>query len=210
MKIQDNIINLWPTPIGTFYNENHHKIKNDLIEFFNNYKLNNSKSKKADENIHLYESAYNIHTLRNSSYEKLMYFIAESMKKISLEANKDFKINQNNLTISVIESWFIIYEKNGFVAPHIHGGCSWSCVYYLQCDEDLDLYNGETYLQKPFVDRLRHDEGSKYLQFETRNFTPKEGLLVVWPSHIIHGSLPYAGKKERIIVSANSTIQKNE
>ena len=38
MKIQDNIINLWPTPIGTFYNENHHKIKNDLIEFFNNYK----------------------------------------------------------------------------------------------------------------------------------------------------------------------------
>jgi hypothetical protein len=42
MKIQDNIINLWSTPIGTFYNENHHKIKNDLIEFFNNYKLKNS------------------------------------------------------------------------------------------------------------------------------------------------------------------------
>ena len=80
----------------------------------------------------------------------------------------------------------------------------------MQCDENNSFKNGETYLQKPFVDRLKHDSGSKYLQFETRNFEPKEGILIIWPSHIIHGSLPYTGEKKRIIVSANATIQKRK
>ena len=210
MEVKDNIMLLWPTPIGVFYNDNHYAIKNDLIDFFENYKNNNPNSKKGDENINLYESNYNIHKLNNPSYEKLMFFFAKSFKKISEKANKEFQNNNINNIINIIESWFIIYESSGFVAPHIHGNCSWSCVYYVQCDENNSFKNGETYLQKPFVDRLKHDSGSKYLQFETRNFEPKEGLLIIWPSHIIHGSFPYIGEKKRIIVSANATMQKRK
>ena len=210
MAFKDNIMMLWSTPIGVFYNENHHAIKNDLIDFFKKYKNNNPKSRKGDENIKLYESNYNIHTLKNPSYEKLMFFFAESFKKISEEANKEYQNKNNNNIINIKDSWFIIYESNGFVAPHVHSNCSWSSVYYVQCDEDNSSNNGETYLQKPFVDRLKHDNGSRYLQFETRNFEPKEGLLIIWPSHIIHGSFPYTGEKKRIIVSANATIQKKK
>ena len=210
MEIKDNIMMLWPTPIGIFYNDNHSEIKNDLIDFFENHKTNNPRSRRGDENIYLYESNYNIHTLKNPSFEKLMFFFVKSFKKISDEANKEFQNNKTNSIINIIDSWFIMYESNGFVAPHIHGNCSWSCVYYVQCDENNTLKNGETYLQKPFVDRLKHDSGSRYLQFETRNFEPKEGRLIIWPSHIIHGSLPYTGEKKRIIVSANATIQKRK
>ena len=91
MAVKDNIMMLWSTPIGVFYNENHHVIKNDLIDFFKKYKNNNPKSRKGDENIYLYESNYNIHTLKNPSFEKLMFFFVKSFKKISDEANKEFK-----------------------------------------------------------------------------------------------------------------------
>ena len=46
MEIKDNIMMLWPTPIGIFYNDNHSEIKNDLIDFFENYKNKNPNSKK--------------------------------------------------------------------------------------------------------------------------------------------------------------------
>ena len=38
MEVKDNIMLLWPTPIGVFYNDNHYAIKNNLIDFFENYK----------------------------------------------------------------------------------------------------------------------------------------------------------------------------
>ena len=34
----------------------------------------------------------------------------------------------------------------------------------------------------------------------------QEGKLVVWPSYLYHGSHPYSGEENRIIVSANSKI----
>jgi len=34
----------------------------------------------------------------------------------------------------------------------------------------------------------------------------EEGKLLVWPNFLYHGSHPYQGNKDRIIISANSTI----
>ena len=46
----------------------------------------------------------------------------------------------------------------------------------------------------------------KYLEDENRLFVPKEGKLLIWPSHLLHGSHPYSGKKDRTIISINSSI----
>ena len=92
MEVKDNIMLLWPTPIGVFYNDNHYAIKNDLIDFFENYKNNNPNSKKGDENINLYESNYNIHKLNNPSYEKLMFFLQNLLRKFLKKQIKNFKI----------------------------------------------------------------------------------------------------------------------
>ena len=37
-------------------------------------------------------------------------------------------------------------------------------------------------------------------------FNAEEGKLLVWPNYLYHGSHPYQGKENRIIISANSTI----
>ena len=38
------------------------------------------------------------------------------------------------------------------------------------------------------------------------SFEPEEGKMLIWPNHLMHGSYPYTGDKNRIIVSANATI----
>ena len=38
------------------------------------------------------------------------------------------------------------------------------------------------------------------------SFEPEEGKMLIRPNHLMHGSYPYNGDKNRIIVSANATI----
>ena len=97
-------------------------------------------------------------------------------------------IDDSKYITEIVNSWFIVYENSGFVAPHLHGNCSWSCVYYVQLGDSTGIGNGSTYLQKKSFNRLKHDVGSTYLQFELQHFLPEEGKLIVWPSHIVHGS----------------------
>ena len=35
---------------------------------------------------------------------------------------------------------------------------------------------------------------------------PEEGKMLVWPSYLMHGSYPYDGKNDRIIISANARV----
>ena len=53
---------------------------------------------------------------------------------------------------------------------------------------------------------IKKNFGSQYLEDENRIFIPKEGKLLIWPSHLIHGSHPYKGEKNRTIISINSSI----
>ena len=50
---------VWPTFIGEFYNPEHKKIKNNLLNYFDNY-MKNNPSNKSVENYKLYESRYNL------------------------------------------------------------------------------------------------------------------------------------------------------
>ena len=51
-----------------------------------------------------------------------------------------------------------------------------------------------------------NDFGSLYNKGGSVSVKPEEGKLVVWPNFIMHGSYPYSGKKNRIIVSANTSV----
>ena len=82
-----------------------------------------------------------------------------------------------------------------------------SCVYYVQIGDDSDLNNGSTYFLRPFNRGSTHKDfaGLRYNKSST-HFKAEEGKLLIWPSFIMHGSKPYLGKKDRIIISANADI----
>ena len=108
--------------------------------------------------------------------------------------------------VEITESWFIRYNKGGVVFPHNHGG-SYSCVYYVQIGKDSKKINGSTYFLKPYTAGSNIDFGSQtYSTDLTAIMEGQEGKLVVWPSYLYHGSHPYSGEENRIIVSANSKI----
>ena len=74
MSNKNKLSKLWPVYIGEFYNPNHDTIKNDLINYFDDYMKKNPNSRRGGENHNLYESAYNLHTLGNQHFKKLITF----------------------------------------------------------------------------------------------------------------------------------------
>ncbi len=209
---KDKIYPLWPILMGEFHNPNHKEIKHELIEFFKKYEDKNKISRKGDENINLFESNYNLHHENNDTLSKLLNFIAQSFLTMAKNINKsdlDKLENKNpKFDVQIKESWFIRYNKGGTVMPHDHGNCSMSCVYYVQIGDDADLNNGSTYFIRPYGRGSSHKDfgGLRYINGGASLFKAEEGKLLVWPSFIMHGSKPYLGDKNRIIISANADI----
>ena len=208
MSSEDQIESLWPITLGSFINKDHHKIKNGLLNFFEDYEKKNT-SKKGAENSNLFESAYDIHLKKNKFFNELLYFISKNVLRMSNYCNMVNDDSKDTFDVSVKDSWFIRYSKEkGHVLPHVHSFCSWCCVYYVQIGEDANLNNGSTYFLNPRAHRDSLDFGSDYRKKNTRFIIPKEGKVLIWPNNLLHGSVPYMGKKERIIVSANFLVNK--
>ena len=208
MVNKNKLSKLWPVYIGEFYNPDHNTIKNDLINYFDEYMKKNPNSRTGGENHKLYESKYNLHTLDNKHFKKLITFIANCVLAMSNEANKQElkNIREPKFQVIINDSWFINYEKGGFVLPHLHPNCSWCCVYYIQIGKDANETNGSTFFEKTLPFSHVRDFGSLYNKDGVAKVKPEEGKLVVWPHFLKHGSIPYTGEKNRIIVSVNASV----
>ena len=149
--------------------------------------------------------------ISNEILKEIFNFIAKSILTMCKMANKkeleNLKNNNPKFNVNIIESWFIRYNKEGFILPHNHAG-SWSCIYYVQIGKDSSKKNGSTFFLRPHLvgSSLTGDFGRKYLNADTIVINAEEGKLLVWPNYLYHGSHPYQGKENKIIISANSTI----
>ena len=202
---------LWPTTLVKIVNPDHTKIKKNLLSFFDKYIKKNTteyKSGNAGENFLVYESLHNLQKEDDKSCKELMTFISQSFLTASNIANKKDleKVINPIFDVQINGAWFMKYKKGGFVLPHAHGSCSWSCVYYVQVDGNIKDKQGSTYFMKPTTKNSTNDFGSRHNAYENVRYKPEEGSVILWPGHINHGSIPYYGDINRIVVSANALI----
>ena len=115
MNNKNRLSKLWSVYIGEFHNPDHNKIKNDLINYFNDYMKKKPNSRRGGENYKLFESEYNLHTQNNEYFKKLTTFIANGILATSNEANKS-EIKKGGVIVDSsvhqricleIKKWFI-------------------------------------------------------------------------------------------------------
>ena len=129
------------------------------------------------------------------------YWIGDCLKKtintIQMETI-DYRINFN-------ESWYHITKTNGMHEPHIHPGCSWCGIYYIQSGNND---SGYTVFENP-IKSTYIDHGNLFLNnMNIVRIKPEDGMLVVFPCYLIQYQALYKGVEDRIVVAFNSTINK--
>jgi uncharacterized protein (TIGR02466 family) len=155
-------------------------------------------------------------------FSALLQFIAASLQLTAQQANADvWPAGRHGLQLELVGVWFQIQNGASFHDIHTHGNCSWSGVYYLQVDPpeqriahpQLGTLNGATRFYSPMFPLLggaHIDMGNAWLQQATLDVAPNEGELVLFPSFLPHKAMPYAGERDRIILSFNAQIRAPE
>lgn len=211
--MDDELFALWPTHILRRKFPKHEECRDDLRRFVDDYMAEHPVSRSAVENKNLYESEYGIVPSffgKSPAIRELTGFLCDSFIAAATAANDECwnasGIDRSKLRVKMTASWFINYLNSGYVKPHTHGNCSWSCVYYLQMGDVLDREDGGTYFASPEFPKDSDDLGNMYLQGSQWSCRAEEGYALFFPPLLSHGSFPYTGNTNRIIFSANAQI----
>lgn len=211
----------WPVPLGVHQFENAAQINPTLARVFAAMRATDlaQQSQRGKASDVFYASHDQLlKRVQLPEFQSLISFIADSLQKTISQANSGvWPSGRMRLQLQMVGCWFQIQNGMAFHDVHTHGNCSWSGVYYVQCDElakrqthpTLGAMNGVTRFYGPYTNWLsgaHMDIGNAYLQKNTLDIEPEPGKLVVFPSYLPHKAMPYEGEQDRIIVSFNAQV----
>jgi uncharacterized protein (TIGR02466 family) len=162
----------------------------------------------------LFESDFDLLDDDHSGLRRLRFFIQDTVSLAVWHVNGQ-SVPRTRLTIELVESWFHITNQGGFHDAHFHGGCSWCGIYCLQLGEagpgpPGGAPNGGNRFYSPLRLGGAHiDYGNQYLEYSFIDPPLREGMLLLFPSYLLHSGLPYRGRQDRIVISFNSRVTLN-
>lgn len=122
------------------------------------------------------------------------------------EALVDMGWDIKNQNVEIQSMWSIINRSGAANSRHIHGNCFISAAYYVRAPKDCG-------------DIIFHDPRSEPTYFHPRvsapnklntniiRITPKEGLLILFPSYIYHSVDANKSNQERTVISFNINLK---
>ena len=192
------VIGKFATPIWTFVLQDHQKINEELLKYIYFLKKENPSGVKKSNQLGWHSPNLD---LNNKEIKIFFQTISPAIKDVS----EDMCWNLKNNQVRVTNCWSIINKKFASNAGHIHANSLISSAYYIRASEDSgkiifdDPRPGATIKKGPYKSLSPWNEGNVSIQ-------PKEGLLIMFPSYLVHHVQPNMSNQERIILSFNLDV----
>jgi len=157
----------------------------------------------------IFESKFNLFTDQHPGIQKLKSFIGDRLCATVGHMNN---VDPSKVRVSATESWFHITNDGGYHDGHHHHDCSWCGIYYVQAG-DVKPPDANAVTARDGVNRFFSplasggaycDLGNEYLKTGNFDITPEDGMLVLFPSYLLHSALPYSGEQDRIVIAFNT------
>ena len=164
---------------------------------------------KAKSTTGLFESNFDLFQDRHAGLQQLKSFVVETIQSVVSKLNHD-EVPPANIDVAIHDAWFHITNDGGFHDAHVHHDCSWCGIYYLQLGDagqttSSGAPNGANRFYSPFLTGGQYsDYGNRYLGGSYIDPPIEEGMLLLFPSFLVHSALPYSGDKDRIVIAFNS------
>jgi uncharacterized protein (TIGR02466 family) len=158
----------------------------------------------------LYESNFDLFLQPEQSLQSLVKFIETTLSAAVCIAN-DQEAMPHDIEIRFVDSWYHITNGGGFHDAHVHHGCSWCGIFYLETGASgqrlgQSAPNGGSRFYCPFnLGGSYRDFGNKYL---SASIDPpiETGMLLLFPSYLMHSGLPYQGDVDRTVIAFNAQV----
>jgi uncharacterized protein (TIGR02466 family) len=187
---------IFPKQIILSINESHYKYKKQYLELCYTERQKNLNGVKISN----YGGWQSGNILDNNKSNDLIDAIEDQINfcmqsQFDLQKNKKFKLD--NL-------WINISKKNNYNYSHNHPMSYYSGVYYIQCPENCGNIVFED-SSNNVVDLLYRNQKIKEdnKMFENYYYNVKEGLMILFPSNLMHRVEPNQSDEDRISISFN-------
>jgi len=106
------------------------------------------------------------------------------------------------------DSWASVYRAGDYCMPHSHLRSNVSIVYMLDSgdDDDEDPMAGKLCFADPRIEVCCPDEPSRVTRHMIPEMSP--GMMLIFASDYLHSVNPYRGKRPRITLSWNITLDR--
>ena len=185
------------TPMAYYYNTD---LTDDLKSYIYSLEGKGVESNVAIQIKHnLVESKFDLFSHDSDIIQKTAQWIGSCIK----ETVNHIQMEKYGYHLNFNESWYHITKTNGMHEPHLHPSCSWCGVFYVQSGDEG---SGDTVFENPakstYVDR-----GTQFLNtMSIVRVKPRDGMLVLFPSYLIHYQALYTGTQDRVVIAFNSSV----
>jgi len=114
---------------------------------------------------------------------------------------------QNVESRQTVKAWANICRTGNFHLPHSHATYHWSGVYYVDAGQPAPEHPQSGILEFQDPRGAVEMAGTPANPFgRTVPVTPQNGMMVIFPSWLLHWVRPYQGPGERISIAFNSRV----
>lgn len=105
--------------------------------------------------------------------------------------------------------WATVIQQGGWHRAHNHEKAWLSGVYYVQRPPAPDDRGGE-YSGWIEFDGFTHYEGNEQYRGKVRRVEPEPGVLLFFPSYMLHATRPFSGDDYRISIAFDVILPRHE
>lgn len=192
MKLQS----IFPVTIGIAENPDHLLIEKTLIkECFTIKNTIPAGGDRWEGNVYNTNNTYNL--TKNKQFNSLHEWIFKNVNDYA------YNIGYKNKKIQCLNSWFNIYDKYNYQEKHEHYPSDISAVYYLFSPQNSG--NIKFYSHEPNSTKDCYEENNP-LTWSTYEMQPRNGLLLIFKSNLIHGVQQNKSNKQKISLALNFKV----
>ena len=189
----------FPTPIFWFRVPEAEQLNAALIKDAHAMRAVSEGLKRSNQNG--WHSEADLFRRPEDSFKSLTRSIKEAVVTVTKKVAPKFELKGRQVSS---EGWVNINEKGAYNTPHIHPGFTWSGCYYVRVPAKPSGRSGLI----EFIDPRARDTTQSLGDCEAFSSKiqqrPQAGMLVLFPSYLMHWVYPNEEAEERISIAFNT------
>lgn len=208
-------VQAWPTMFFLRKWDQFSQLQRPILDFLYELKASQKESlasgvaEGAKAATGIYEGDFDLFQREHEPLQTLVRFIRGTLASAVCIANQEG--DPQNIDVQFPDSWYHITNQHGFHDAHWHHGCSWCGIFYLRLGSsglrsEKGAPNGGSRFYNPVISGGGYrDFGNKYLM-SSMDAPIEDGLLLLFPSFLLHSGLPYTGEEDRVVIAFNAQV----
>ena len=188
----------FPSPVWTFQINNYKMINEEMYKFIKNSQMKDQVGINKSNIKGWHSKDFDLNDRIVQNFIKL---ISPKIEQVFIDMNW----NSQNQQVKINNMWAIINTGGSSNAQHQHGNSNISGAYYVRAPKN----SGDIVFYDPRPAPVYFHPNAKspnLLNAQVNSVSPKEGVLVLFPSYLDHSVNKNLSNDERIVISFNIKI----